>query len=76
MTVDQAPLTEMVDNTVGDLFKSGDSEDLAKSVCRMLDSPGQRVDKAKAGRERILSKYTYEHNSEDFQRIYNSIVKN
>lgn len=76
VTVDQAPLTEMVDNTVGDLFKSGDSEDLAKSVCRMLDSPDQRVDKAKAGRERVLSKYTYEHNSEDFQRIYSSIVKN
>ena len=76
VTVDQAPLTEMVDMSVGDLFQSGDSDDLAKSVCRILDQPQQRVEKAKAGRERVLSKYTYEHNSEDFLRIYRSIVKN
>ena len=76
VTVDQAPLTEMVDMSVGDLFQSGDSGDLAKSVCRILDQPQQRVEKAKAGRERVLTKYTYEHNSEDFLRIYRSIVKN
>ena len=76
VTVNQPPLTEMVDTTVGDLFKSGDSSDLAKSVCRILDQPQQRTDKAKAGRERVLSTYTYEHNAEDFERIYNSIIKN
>ena len=76
VTVDHAPLTEMVDQTVGDLFQSGDSNDLANSVCRILDSPKQRVDKAKAGRKRVLSKYTYDHNSDDFQRIYQSIIKN
>ena len=51
VTVDQAPLTEMVDMSVGDLFQSGDSDDLAKSVCRILDQPQQRVEKAKAGRK-------------------------
>ena len=66
----------MVDQTVGDLFKTGDSNDLASSVCRILDLPEQRLEKAKTGRERVLSKYTYEHNSEDFQRIYHSILKN
>ncbi len=76
VTVNQAPLTEMVDLTVGDLFHSGDSSDLASSVSRILEQPQERVEKAKAGRERVLSKYTYEHNSEDFQRIYQSIVKN
>ena len=76
VTVNQAPLTEMVDQTVGDLFKTGDSNDLASSVCRILDLPEQRLEKAKTGRERVLSKYTYEHNSEDFQRIYHSILKN
>lgn len=76
VTVDQPPLTEMIDTSVGDLFKSGDSKDLAKSVCRILDSPKQRINKAKEGRKRVLSKYTYEHNAEDFERIYNSIIKN
>jgi phosphatidylinositol alpha-1,6-mannosyltransferase len=74
VTVNQPPLTEMIDNSVGDLFKSGDSIDLAKSVCRMLDAPEQRINKAKAGRERVLSNYTYEHNAEDFERIYKSII--
>ncbi len=76
VTVNQAPLTEMVDLTVGDLFQSGDSNDLASSVSRILEQPQERVEKAKAGRKRVLSKYTYEHNSEDFQRIYQSILKN
>ena len=75
VTVNQPPLTEMIDDSVGDLFNSGDSKDLAKSVCRILDQPKQRMDKAKAGRERVLSKYTYEHNAEDFERIYKSIIK-
>mgnify|MGYP001353114081 CR=1 FL=1 len=75
VTVNQAPLTEMVDLTVGDLFQSGDSNDLASSVSRILEQPQERVEKAKAGRKRVLSKYTYEHNSEDFQRIYQSILK-
>ncbi len=75
VTVNQPPLTEMIDDSVGDLFNSGDPEDLAKSVCRILDQPKQRMDKAKAGRERVLSKYTYEHNAEDFERIYKSIIK-
>jgi len=74
VTVNQPPLTEMIDTSVGDLFKSGDSVDLAKSVCRMLDAPKERINKAKAGRERVLSNYTYEHNAEDFERIYKSIL--
>jgi glycosyltransferase involved in cell wall biosynthesis len=74
VTVNQPPLTEMIDTSVGDLFKSGDSIDLAKSVCRMLDTPEERINKAKVGRERVLSNYTYEHNAEDFERIYKSII--
>ena len=75
VTVNQPPLTEMIDTSVGNLFKSGDPKDLAKSVCRILDTPEERIQKAKSGRERVLSKYTYEHNAEDFERIYNSILK-
>jgi spore maturation protein CgeB len=40
----------------------------------MLDAPKERINKAKAGRERVLSNYTYEHNAEDFERIYKSII--
>ncbi|RJU81138.1 MAG: glycosyltransferase family 1 protein [Candidatus Poseidoniales archaeon] len=76
VTVNQPPLTEMIDLSVGDLFNSGDPGDLAKSVCRILDSPEDRIQKAKSGRERVLSKYTYEHNAEDFERIYKSILRN
>ena len=76
VTVNQPPLTEMIDHSVGDLFKSGDPVDLAKSVCRMFDAPEQRINKAKAGRERVLSQYTYEHNAEDFERIYASLSGN
>ena len=36
VTVDMAPLTEMVDDTVGGLFESGNSQDLAKTVNNML----------------------------------------
>ena len=75
VTVNQPPLTEMIDASVGDLFQSGDSIDLAESVCRMLDAPKQRIEKAKAGRERVLSNYTYEHNAEEFEKIYKSILK-
>jgi len=74
VTVNQPPLTEMIDLSVGDLFQSGDSNDLAKAVCRMLDDPKQRIEKAKLGRDRVLSKYTYEHNAEDFEKIYQSIL--
>ncbi len=76
VTVDQPPLTEMIDLTVGDLFASGDSSQLAKAVCRMLEDPKQRIEKAKLGRERVLSKYTYEHNAEDFEEIYQSMISN
>jgi spore maturation protein CgeB len=31
--------------------------------------------KAEAGRKLVLSKYTYEHNANDFLDIYQSIIK-
>jgi len=40
----------------------------------MLEAPEEMIQKAKSGRERVLSKYTYEHNAEDFERIYKSII--
>jgi spore maturation protein CgeB len=40
----------------------------------MLNAPKQRINKAKTGRERVLSKYTYEHNAEDYEKIYSSLL--
>ena len=70
VTVDQAPLTEMIDETVGGLFACGDSEDLARAVIESLDRPIERREQAARGRERVLNHYTYEHNAEAYERIY------
>ena len=76
VTVDMAPLTEMVDDTVGGLFESGNSQDLAKTVNNMLSDSQGRSMKAEAGRKLVLSIYTYEHNANDFLQIYQSILNN
>ena len=73
-TVDQEPLTEMVDNTVGGLFKRGDPEDLARCVNEMLAS-SETSDKANLGRERVLSKYTYDHNANDYVAVFNRAIQ-
>ena len=75
VTVNMAPLTEMVDDTVGGLFESGNSQDLAKTVNNMLSDTQGRLMKAEAGRKLVLSKYTYEHNANDFLDIYQSIIQ-
>ena len=67
-TVDQEPLTEMIDETVGGLFKRGDPADLARCVNDMLSSD-ETQKKAILGRNRVLEKYTYEHNASDYERI-------
>ena len=68
-TVNQEPLTEMVDNSVGGLFERGNPDDLANCVNQMLAS-NSTSDKASKGRERVLSKYTYEHNASDYESIF------
>ncbi|MDP6869609.1 MAG: glycosyltransferase family 4 protein [Candidatus Poseidoniaceae archaeon] len=74
VTVNQEPLTEMIDNTVGALFERGDSVDLAAKVNDMLSST-DRLEKAKLGRERVLSNYTYEHNALSFEKIFNRAIE-
>ena len=72
-TVNQEPLTEMVDNSVGGLFERGNPGDLANCVNQMLAS-NSTSDKASKGRERVLSKYTYEHNASDYESIFNRAI--
>jgi len=66
-------LTEMVDETVGGLFKRGDPNDLARVVNEMLSSE-QRVVKANLGRERVLSEFTYEHNAEAYESVFRRAI--
>ena len=73
-TVDQEPLTEMVDDSVGGLFKRGEPEDLARCVNEMLASE-ITAQKAILGRERVLSHYTYEHNASDYVAVFNRAIE-
>ena len=72
-TVNQEPLTEMVDETVGGLFNRGDPKDLAKCVNEML-SNSETSEKAKLGRERVLANYTYEHNASDYVAVFKRAI--
>ena len=75
-TVNQEPLTEMVDLSVGGLFERGNPDDLARCVNEMLSSE-ETQNKALLGRERVLSKYTYEHNASNYETIFKrAITKN
>ena len=73
-TVDQEPLTEMVDESVGGLFRRGDPEDLARCVNDMLSS-SETSTKAELGRQRVLSNYTYEHNASDYVDVFNKAIE-
>ena len=64
----------MVDNTVGGLFKRGDPEDLARCVNEMLSS-SETASKAELGRQRVLSKYTYEQNASDYVDVFKRAIE-
>ena len=69
-----APLTEMVDESVGGLFEMGNANDLAQTVNQMLAQPQLRQSQGESGRKLVLAKYTYEHNARDFLEIYRAIT--
>ena len=75
VTVNQPPLTEMIDETVGDLFERGNEKSLAEAVLRALSDRKSMTAKAEKGRQRVLSKYTYEHNAQDYQAVFKSVLK-
>ena len=74
VTVNQPPLTEMIDETVGDLFERGNEKSLAEAVLRALSDRKSMTAKAEKGRQRVLSKYTYEHNAQDYQAVFKSVL--
>lgn len=75
VTVNKPPLTEMIDSSVGGLFNCGDHIDLANCVIESLNKPEMREKQAQLGRERVLSKYTYEHNAEAYEKIYHLVME-
>jgi glycosyltransferase involved in cell wall biosynthesis len=75
VTVDQPPLTEMIDEEVGGLFACGDSADLARAINHSLSHPDQRVEQMIQGRQRVLDRYTYEHNAEAYEAIYQTVLE-
>lgn len=75
VTVDQPPLTEMIDETVGGLFRCGDAEDLARAVNHSLSNSAIRTEQTVQGRQRVLDHYTYEHNAEAYEAMYAELLE-
>jgi glycosyltransferase involved in cell wall biosynthesis len=69
-TVNDGPLPEMVDETVGGLFAVGDPSSLANKVNEMLANPEKMIDLAAAGRQRVSDEYTYVLNAEKYASFY------
>jgi len=74
-TVDMAPLTEMVDESVGTLFQMGDTDSMASAILAQLASPEALSAKGARGRERVLEHFTYAHNAAAFSSIYERISR-
>ena len=65
----------MIDESVGGLFACGDHEDLARAVNACLDRPEERMEQMVRGRQRVLNHYTYEHNAEAYESIYERLFE-
>ena len=75
VTVNHGPLPEMVDNTVGSLFKMGDVDSMAESNLLELSNPDALVLKGEAGRKRVLESFTYAIDAERFESIYSRAMQ-
>ncbi len=73
VTVEHGPLPEMVDDSVGRLFKMGDESSLAEAILAELDDPEALRSKGEAGRHRVLEGFTFKGNSERFETIYRRV---
>ena len=73
VTVEHGPLPEMVDDSVGRLFKMGDESSMTEAILAELDDPEALRSKGEAGRHRVLEGFTFEGNSERFETIYRRV---
>ena len=72
LTVNDGPLPEMVDYTVGALFDINKPESLADSMNEILNNPDGREKMAEKGRRRVLDEYTYALNAERYSEFYST----
>jgi len=70
VTVNDGPLPEMVDETVGGLFNINQPETLSEAINELLNNHEGRVEMASNGRRRVLDEYTYALNAERYAQFY------
>ena len=58
----------------GLLFASGDSRELCAAVLRMLDDEALRLRLARAGRERVKSRFSVQRMSRRYMKVYNRVL--
>lgn len=75
ITANDGPLPEMVDESVGALYRPGDIEDLSKKIIEELSNPDLRKLQSINGRKRILTEgtFTQEKTAIEFEKLYNKI---
>jgi glycosyltransferase involved in cell wall biosynthesis len=68
-------ISELIDDGEdGFLFTAGDSEDLAEKINSMLADQKRLVEMGKAGRSKILRRYTPEQHYDGIMQVYNRLV--
>ena len=70
VTVNDGPLPEMVDDSVGGLFDIDKPETLANAIESLLADHDGRLQMANNGRKRVLDEYTYALNAERYAEFY------
>jgi len=75
-TVDHGPLPEMVDDSVGILFKMGEIESMSAAIMKGVESIEKMREKGAEGRKRVLEGFTLKSNAESFESIYKRAKKN
>lgn len=75
ITVNDGPLPEMVDNSVGALYSPGDYHDLSDKIIDELSNPNLRKIQSINGRKRILNEgtFTQEKTAIEFEKLYKKI---
>ena len=58
----------------GLLFASGDSRELCAAILRMLDDEALRLRLARAGRERVKSRFSVQRMSRRYMEVYNRVL--
>ena len=70
LTVNNGPLPEMVDETVGALFELGSVDSLSEAIASELSSNESLTQKGAEGRKRVLDRFTLDGNAERFLEVY------